>query len=140
VKRSSEYGPVGTLRGLAVGSLIGLLVGGPVGMVVGSTGGTLVGALSDLENVRVGTDFVEDAAKELAPGKAALVAEIEEDEIRRLDMRMEELGGHVLRRSLRKLKHVQNEQDLATLKAEIAHKSRTRRSEGGAQGKTQGSD
>ena len=119
VKRSGEYGPVGTLTGLAVGSLIGLL-GGPAGVAVGFTGGALIGGLSDLENVRVGSDFIEDAAKELAPGKVALVAEIEEDEITPLDIRMEALGGHVLRRSLRELKHVRNEQDLATLKAEIA--------------------
>lgn len=119
VKRSTKYGPVGTLRGLAVGGLIGLL-GGPVGAVLGATGGTLIGALADLENVRVGTDFVQRAASELAPGKAALVAEIEEDETTLLDARMQELGGHVLRRSLRELKRVQNEQDVATLKAEIA--------------------
>jgi len=120
VKRTGEYGPVGTLTGLAVGSLIGLL-GGPAGVAVGFTGGALIGGLSDLENVRVGSDFIEDAAKELLPGKAALVAEIEEDEITPLDIRMEGLGGHILRRSLRKLKHMQNEQDLATLKAEISH-------------------
>jgi uncharacterized membrane protein len=120
VKRSGEYGPVGTLTGLAVGSLIGLL-GGPAGVAVGFAGGTLIGALSDFENVRVGSDFIEDAAKELIPGKVALVAEIEEDEITPLDMRMEALGGHVLRRSLRELKHAENEQDIATLKAEIAH-------------------
>ena len=119
VKRSSEYGPMGTLTGLAVGSLIGLL-GGPAGVAVGFVGGTLIGALSDSENLTVGRDFIQDAANELVPGKAALVAEIEEDEITPLDMRMEALGGHVLRRSLRELKHAENEQDLATLKLEIA--------------------
>ena len=120
VKRSGEYGPLGTLTGLAVGSLIGLL-GGPAGVAVGFAGGTLIGALSDFENVRVGTDFIEDAAKELVPGKVALVAEIEEEEITPIDERMEALGGRVLRRSLRELKHAENEQDIATLKAEIAH-------------------
>jgi uncharacterized membrane protein len=119
VKRSTEYGPAGTLTGLAVGSLIGLL-GGPFGIAVGATSGILIGAVTDLENVRVGTDFIQNAAKELAPGKAALVAEIDEEEITPVDMRMEDLGGHVLRQSLRELKHAQNEQDLATLKAEIA--------------------
>ena len=120
VRRSGEYGPTDTLRGVAVGSLIGLL-GGPVGAVVGATVGTLAGALSDFENVRVGSDFIEDASKELVPGKVALVAEIEEEEITPLDTRMELLGGRVLRRSLRELKHKENEQDIATLKAEIAH-------------------
>ena len=102
-----------------MGSLIGLL-GGPVGVAVGFTGGTLIGALSDFENVRVGSDFIADAAKELVPGKAALVAEIEEEEITPLDKGMESLGGLVLRRSLRELKHKENDQDIATIKAEIA--------------------
>jgi uncharacterized membrane protein len=119
MRRAGEYGPLGTLTGLAVGSLIGLL-GGPAGVAVGFAGGTLIGALSDFENVRVGTDFIADASKELVPGKAALVAEVEEEEITPVDTRMEALGGHVLRRSLRELKHAENERDLATLKAEIA--------------------
>jgi uncharacterized membrane protein len=119
VKRSGEYGPLGTVTGLAVGSLIGLL-GGPAGMAVGFAGGTLIGALSDFENARVGSDFIADAAKELVPGKVALVAEIEEEQITPVDTGMKALGGHVLRRSLRELKHAENEQDLAAIKAEIA--------------------
>jgi uncharacterized membrane protein len=126
VKRGGEYGPVGTLTGVAVGSLIGLLagplgaLGGAIGAATGAVGGTLVGALSDFENVRVGSDFIADASKELAPGKAALVAEIDEEEITPVDVGMEGLGGHILRRSLRELKHAENEQDIATIKAEIA--------------------
>jgi uncharacterized membrane protein len=120
MRRSGEYGPTGTMRGVAAGSLIGL-IGGPIGAAVGATVGTLAGALSDFENVRVGSDFIEDFAQELVPGKAALVAEIEEEEITPLDVRMESLGGRVLRRSLRELKHKENEQDITTTKAEIAH-------------------
>jgi uncharacterized membrane protein len=120
VKQEGEYGPLGTLRGVAVGSLIGLL-GGPLGVAMGAAGGSLIGALSDFENVRVGSDFIADAAKELVPGKVALVAEIEEEEITPLDKGMEALGGQVLRRSLHELKHAENDQDIATLKTEIAH-------------------
>ena len=120
VKRGGEYGPRGTLIGLAVGSLIGLL-GGPAGVAVGFAGGTLMGAFSDFENVRVGSDFIEDVEKELVPGKVALVAEVDEEEITPVDVGMEALGGHVLRRSLRELKHAENEQDIVTIKAEIAH-------------------
>jgi uncharacterized membrane protein len=119
-KRSGEYGPMGTLTGAVLGSLIGL-VGGPLGVAMGAAGGSLIGGYSDFENVRVGSDFIEDAAKELVPGKVALVAEIEEEAITPLDESMEALGGHVLRRSLHELKHAENEQDVATLKAEIAH-------------------
>lgn len=120
VKRGGEFSPRGTLIGLAVGSLIGLL-GGPAGVAVGFAGGTLMGAFSDFENVRVGSDFIEDVEKELIPGKVALVAEVDEEEITPVDVGMEALGGHVLRRSLRELKHAENEQDIATIKAEIAH-------------------
>jgi uncharacterized membrane protein len=119
VRRSGEFGPTDTVRGLAVGSLIGLL-GGPLGAAMGAAGGSLIGGLADFENVRVGSDFIEESAKELVPGKVALVAEIEEEEITPLDVRMEALGGRVLRRSLRELKHNENERDIATLKAEIA--------------------
>ena len=119
VKRGGEFGPRGTLIGLAVGSLIGLL-GGPAGVAVGFAGGTLMGAFSDFENVRVGSDFMEDVEKELVPGKVALVAEVEEEEIIPTDEAMEALGGRVLRRSLRELKRTENEQDIATIKAEIA--------------------
>jgi uncharacterized membrane protein len=120
MRRGGEYGPMGTLRGVALGSLIGLL-GGPLGVAMGAAGGSLIGALSDFENVRVGSDFIADASKELVPGKVALVAEIEEEEITPLDEGMEALGGHVLRRSLQELKHAENDQDIATLKTEIAH-------------------
>jgi len=118
-RKDGEFGPLGTLAGAAVGGLIGLLAG-PVGATVGAVGGTLMGGLFDLENVRVGTDFLADVANELVPGKAALVAEIEEEQTTPVDERMETLGGNVLRRSLRKLKQAQNQQDLATTKAEIA--------------------
>jgi uncharacterized membrane protein len=125
-KRVGEYGPVGTLTGVAVGSLIGLLagplgaLGGALGAATGAVSGTLVGALSDFENVRVGSDFIADASTELGPGKAALVAEIDEQEITPVDVGMEELGGQVLRRSLRELRHAEDERDIATIKAEIA--------------------
>ncbi len=118
-RKAGEFGPLGTLAGAAVGGLIGLLAG-PVGATVGAVGGTLMGGLSDLENVRVGTDFLTDVANELVPGKAALVAEIEEEETTPVDERMETLGGNVLRRSLRKLKQAENKQDIATTKVEIA--------------------
>ena len=53
VKKSMDYGPVGTATGLAVGSLIGLL-GGPVGLAVGALTGTVVGAMRDFWVAGVG--------------------------------------------------------------------------------------
>ena len=43
------------------------------------------------------SDFIEAASSRLAPGKAAVVAEIGEDWIAPLDMRMQTLGGEVVR-------------------------------------------
>jgi len=120
VKQGGDFGPKGTLLGLGIGSLIGLL-GGPAGVAVGFATGTLLGALKDFENVRVGSDFVDEVASELSAGKAALVAEIEEEGTEPVDTAMELLGGHTLRRGLREMKHTEDQQDLATLKAEIAH-------------------
>ena len=119
VKRIGEFGPSGTLRGLVGGSLIGALAG-PAGLAVGLAGGTLLGAFSDFENVRVGSDFVADFANTLVPGYVALVAEIEEETIIPVDTVMKDLGGQILRSSLRELKDIEDDHDVATLKAEIA--------------------
>jgi uncharacterized membrane protein len=66
VKQFDDFGPAGSLVGTSVGSLIGL-IGGPVGLAVGAASGLALGAIFDLENARVGTDFVDDVSKSLKP-------------------------------------------------------------------------
>jgi uncharacterized membrane protein len=119
VKKVDDSGPLGTLAGAAVGGLIGIL-GGPVGVAVGAVGGTLIGATSDFEYVRVASDFLTAVSNALLPGKVALVAEIDEQETEPVDALMQSLDGCILRRSLWDLERTQDEQDVATLKAEIA--------------------
>ena len=88
------------LPGTAVGTLVGALVGvlgGPAGVIVGMTAGMLLGSISDLLNIGVGTDFVDKVSRELAPGKAAVIAEVEEDWVTPLNTRMEAIGGSVVR-------------------------------------------
>jgi uncharacterized membrane protein len=119
VKEGADSGPLGTLTGTAVGSLVGLL-GGPVGMAVGAAGGSLIGAIADLDNVRVGSDFLSDVAETLTPGKVAVVAEVDEEWTTPVDTRMEALGGVVLRRSLWEVEDTQDERDIASIKADIA--------------------
>src|SRR5260370_38304058 len=119
VKQGDEAAPWGTVTGSAVGSLIGIL-GGPVGVAVGAASGALIGAIPDLENARVSTDFLDDVAKTLTPGKVALVAEIDEDWTTPVDTRMEALGGYAFRRSLADVADTQDERDIATMKADIA--------------------
>ena len=119
VKQGEEAGPWSTLAGTALGSLIGLL-GGPVGFAVGAASGALIGSIPDLENARVGDDFLDDVANALTPGKVALLAEIDEEWTTPIDTQMEALGGEVLRRSLSDVVGAQHEKDIATVKADIA--------------------
>src|SRR5262245_15990421 len=59
VKQQDDNGPVGTLIGTSFGSLIGLL-GGPAGLAVGASIGALSGSMVDLNNARIGSDFIDD--------------------------------------------------------------------------------
>jgi uncharacterized membrane protein len=119
VKQGDDAAPWGTLAGTAVGSLIGIL-GGPVGFAVGAASGALIGAIPDLENARVGSDFLDDVGKALTPGKAAVVAEIDEEWTTPVDTRMEALGGYLYRRSLSEVVDTEDERDIASMKADIA--------------------
>jgi uncharacterized membrane protein len=118
VRQSASIGPVGTLLGGATGTLIGLL-GGPAGAAAGMLAGTLGGASYDVANLGIGADFVDEVSKRMTPGKAAVVAEIEEEWIAPLDARMEKAGGVVYRRSRRDVIDFQDERDAAALRQEI---------------------
>lgn len=118
IKQAADQGPVGTVLGMATGGLIGLL-GGPLGAAFGAAAGTLGGSLVDLANVGVGTDFLDEVAKYLTPGKAAVVAEVEEQWVIPVDSRMEDLGGTVFRRSRRDVLDAQIQRDITALDAEV---------------------
>ena len=71
-----------------------------MGAAVGAASGLALGALYDVDNARIGGDFLDDVSKSLTPNKVALVAEVEEEWTTPVDTRMEALGGTVLRRAL----------------------------------------
>jgi len=119
VKEGDDSGPIGTLLGTSFGSLIGLL-GGPVGLAIGATTGVVLGAALDLNNARIGDDFIDDVTKSLTPNKFALVAEIEEDWTTPVDSRIEAIGGTVFRRALSDVKHTIHEENVAAMKADLA--------------------
>jgi uncharacterized membrane protein len=98
VRRAPDDVPVGTFSGMAIGSLIGLL-GGPVGFAIGAGSGSLMGAAFDLTRVGIGEDFITEVEEYLLPGKAAVVAEVDEEWQAPLDTRMEALGGSIFRRN-----------------------------------------
>jgi uncharacterized membrane protein len=119
VKEGHGTGPVATLIGTSLGSLIGLL-GGPAGLVIGATAGFAAGGVADLNNARIGEDFIDDVNKQLLPNKVALVAEINEDWTTPVDSRMEPLGGKVFRRALSDVKHTIHEENINAMKADLA--------------------
>ncbi|MGA2896934.1 MAG: DUF1269 domain-containing protein [Acidobacteriaceae bacterium] len=119
VKQSNDQGPLGTLVGTSLGSLIGLL-GGVTGLAIGATVGLLGGSFADLDNARIGTDFIDDVTRELKPGKFAVVAEIQEEWTTPVDLRMESIGGKVFRRALSNVRHTVNEEENEAMKADLA--------------------
>jgi len=119
LKQGDDPGPLGTLVGTSLGSLIGLL-GGPVGLAIGATAGLFSGSLADLNNARVGEDFIDDVRQELQSNKFAVVAEIQEDWTTPVDSRMEAVGGKVYRRAVSEVKQTIHDEDIAAMKADIA--------------------
>jgi len=119
VRRGTDAEPVGTVGGMLTGGLIGVL-GGPVGAAVGLGAGTLIGAAFDLTKEGVDRDFVEDAGARLEPGKAAVIAEIDEQWQVPLDTRMEALGGRLLRRTQTQIEDAYLEREIETAQKELA--------------------
>jgi len=91
--------PEGAMGATAVGAMLGML-GGPAGLAAGAISGLLLGATTDLAHAHVDDGFVDEVAKTLERGKAALVAEIYEESTEAVDARMSALGGRVIRRPL----------------------------------------
>jgi uncharacterized membrane protein len=119
IRQAEDFGPFGTLLGTSVGSLIGLL-GGPVGVAVGAVSGLALGGLSDLDNVRVGEDFIDEVAASLTPTKVAVIAEVDEEWTTPVDTRMEALGGKVIRRALWEVRDAMTDAEIAAMKADVA--------------------
>jgi uncharacterized membrane protein len=121
-KLSVKEGP-DELAGTAVGGLVGALVGllgGPAGVVVGLTTGVLLGSISDLFNIGVGTDFLDKVSRELAPGKAAVIAEVDEDWVTPLNTRMEGIGATIVREWRSDFEEAEIAKETAARKAELA--------------------
>ncbi len=118
VKQGADEGPIGTGIGLLSGSAVGLL-GGPVGVAVGATLGSLTGMLFDLDKSGVDLDFVDEVSKALTPGKAAVLADIEETWLTPVDTRLGTLGGVVFRRLRSEVVEDQLAREAAEFDAEL---------------------
>ena len=119
LKQSDDPGPLGTLVGTSLGSLIGL-IGGPAGLAIGAGVGLLAGGTVDLNDARVGEDFIDDVKQALQPNKFAVLAEIQEDWTTPVDSRMEAIGGKVYRRALSEVKQTLHDENVAAMQADLA--------------------
>jgi len=119
VEQALDSGPVRTLVGTSLGSFIGLL-GGPAGLAIGAVAGLLAGSTADLDNARIGDDFIADVSKELRPNRFAVVAEVKEGQTAPVDTTMEALGGTVFRRAFSDVRHISHDEDTAALRADLA--------------------
>jgi uncharacterized membrane protein len=119
VKQESNYGPLGTLVGTSLGTVIGLL-GGPAGIAIGAAAGLAVGGAVDLNNARIGDDFIADVTKALSQNKVAVVAEVDEDWTTPVDSRMEAIGGTVYRRALSEVSDMVDAEAIAAMTADFA--------------------
>ncbi|MGP0092101.1 MAG: DUF1269 domain-containing protein [Xanthobacteraceae bacterium] len=89
------------LGGTAVGALIGGLAGlplGPLAATIGAAGGALIGNSADLLHQGDEAEFAEKISRELAPGKSAVVAEVDDDGVIAFEALMESIGGIVVRK------------------------------------------
>ena len=88
-------------------------------LAIGAASGLALGALFDVDNARIGEDFLDDVSKSLTPNKVAVVAEVEEEWTTPVDTRMEALGGTVLRRALWEVEKTVNDEEIAAMKADL---------------------
>jgi uncharacterized membrane protein len=129
VRQAADRGPIGTLVGVVTGGLVGLL-GGPVGVAVGAYVGGTGGVLYDLFTAGFDTDVVDDVSAALTPGKAAVVADIDEYWVTPVETRLGEMGaitfrhlpGEVLDEQLTREAEV-SKAELEQLQAELRQQS-----------------
>ena len=96
VQEITKEGYGGTAVGALIGGLAGLPVG-PLAVVVGATGGAILGISAGLIHQSDDSKFIDKFARELEPGKAAVVAEVADDEASSFERLMGAVGGIVVR-------------------------------------------
>jgi uncharacterized membrane protein len=99
VRQAPEEGgaPFGAALGLLTGKLLEVLRG-PAGLAIGASLPGLTGFLFDLDMSRLGPKFLDEVVQALTPGKAAVLAEVDESSTTRIDERLRKHGGMVFRR------------------------------------------
>lgn len=93
----SDHGLV-TVSSALVGGLIGAFAG-PAGVLAGMALGGLGGSLVDLEDAGINARFADEVSAALAPGKVALLADIQEEWTAPVDEAITAAGGIIFRRN-----------------------------------------
>jgi len=126
VKRPAEKSPIGAIVGMVSGAVVGLLAG-PFGAFAGASIGGIVGTARDLRQAGMDLDFIDEIARTLLPGRAAVLAEIQEEVTAPLDQKVKALGGTLVRRLRSEIiedmlaREVENERlEISELETELA--------------------
>jgi uncharacterized membrane protein len=104
----------------AVGVLVSLL-GGSVPAILRTVRSGLVSTVSEIYRAGLNAWFLERISRDLQPGGAAVIAEVEEERPPALDARIAALGGHTFRHHLEgTLAVIRIEHEVAALRGEVA--------------------
>jgi uncharacterized membrane protein len=90
----------GESHATAIAAMIGGLAGlpaGPLATAMGAASGALIGFSTEMTDRGVGARFLNKISHELAPGKAAIVADVEDHNFPLFGATMKEFGGTVIR-------------------------------------------
>jgi len=120
IKQALDKTVDATGYGLLLGSLAGVLAG-PVGLLLGASLGSLTGMLIDLNRAGIDVQFISDVSVALAPGKTAVLADIDEAWTVPVDTRMQALDGMVFRRLRSEVVEEQMAREAAASSAEVKH-------------------
>jgi uncharacterized membrane protein len=93
--RSGKGSHAAAIAAAFIGGLAGLPAG-PLAVAMGAAGGALIGLSAELTDRGVDARFLTEISRELAPDKAAIVADLEDDGLPSFDARMKECGGTVI--------------------------------------------
>jgi uncharacterized membrane protein len=134
-KQGVDAGAPATAVGILAGGLLGLLAGPAAayaggtaaaastaalaGAYVGAAGGALGGGAIDLTRYGFSLEFIDEVSKDLVPGKAALIAEIDETWLAPVDTQLGRLGGTVFRHPTTEVVEQQLKRESAEIDAEM---------------------